>query len=523
MRGHLQRSCHAWRGAKVFRTLIVDDEPLIRTSIAALVSDMPEVFDLAGTASNGKDAWSIIQKTPVDLVFTDIRMPVLDGIELIGKAESTGNGALFFVLTAYDEFDLVRLAYDAGAKAYLLKTEICAESIRELAVSHSEEVFARRYNRANTLEHQQELRARLRGKCGATELGNCFAVVMLKPRWQKKSPRPPLGDGWARKVFAVASAELDGEKNRVAVIPDLDGTTTVVFECNDAAITEDDGGSVVERFIAAARAMAQADCGMELKGGYCPPTKAGIPLPVVYRRAQHAFDTGFVTGTYDVIRYREPQRAVSAAPHDLDINQIESRLAEYLDSIKPAESRPGIDELIQFPKEVPPEWAPALRMLYRRFMHHLDEHFEQCRSEARLQSLLAEYRIALENDLGLPCLDRRLVEYLHEASSCTPHFGRLVRRAMRYAVDRVSNPIRLEDAAAYLQVSPAHLTRTFARELGCGFAHYVAKLKIDEAKRLIRSTELKVYEISDRLGFANPETFSRTFKRISGVSPGQYV
>ena len=514
----------------MFRILVVDDEPLIRNSISALIGDMKDTMCVVGTASNGEDALRILSNTTVDFVLTDIRMPVMDGIELIRHCNGDTNGALCLVLTAYDEFELVRDAYAAGARDYILKTEICAERVRELAMRHRREVYDRRYQRTNTIEIQNLLRLRLSGTDGgsndetrAAECGSLsWAIVILKLQWPIGAPRQPLGEGWARRVFLVASVELDGDEDRVGVIPNLDGTTIVVFELSSLRFdSPQKADSIVRDFIEEVATMAKTEYGATLAGSYCPSGYGS--LCKTYRHAQYARDDGFVHGDTGIVRYRGPERADELLPEGPGGSRLAARLAEYLDSVRAGGEPPRVNDLLELSGGISANRAASLRAAHRLFLQHFVAYAGVRNDSLPLKRDLAEYQTSVANDVGLPALNACLTRCLQADYGDNPVHSRLVQRTIRYITDRIDTHITLDETAEYLTVSPAHLTRAFSRELGCGFAHYVAKIKIDEAKKLIRHSDLRLYEIAYRLGYKNPETFSRTFKRICGVSPGRYT
>ena len=105
----------------VYRILIVDDEIIERTAMEELVNWQSIGAVLAGSARNGKEALHKIDELTPDIVITDIKMPVMDGLELIEKARSSYPDIVFVVLSGYGEFEYTSRAMENGIKHYILK------------------------------------------------------------------------------------------------------------------------------------------------------------------------------------------------------------------------------------------------------------------------------------------------------------------------------------------------------------------------------------------------------------------
>lgn len=100
------------------RLLIVDDEPLARQRLRDLVGDVGG-YDVAGEAGNGVEALALLQQDSVDIVLVDIRMPVMDGIELAQHLRGLAQPPNLIFTTAYDHYAVQ--AFDLNAIDYLLK------------------------------------------------------------------------------------------------------------------------------------------------------------------------------------------------------------------------------------------------------------------------------------------------------------------------------------------------------------------------------------------------------------------
>ncbi len=105
----------------MMRVLLVDDEAIIRESIAAMIPWEELGYQLIGTAENGIVAYDMIRDEYPDVILTDICMPVMTGLELIEKANKLDETIKYVVLSGYNEFDYAKQAMKFGVKHYLLK------------------------------------------------------------------------------------------------------------------------------------------------------------------------------------------------------------------------------------------------------------------------------------------------------------------------------------------------------------------------------------------------------------------
>ena len=114
-----------------YKILIADDEPLVQIGLKTMIDrDMPD-FDVVGTAPNGNEAFNLIEKLHPDIVISDIKMPLMSGLELIAKSkEKYGSIPVFIILTAYEDFDMARSALSNEAVDYLVKIELAADSLK---------------------------------------------------------------------------------------------------------------------------------------------------------------------------------------------------------------------------------------------------------------------------------------------------------------------------------------------------------------------------------------------------------
>ncbi|MBU3874508.1 response regulator [Faecalicatena sp. AGMB00832] len=116
----------------MIRLLIVDDEAGFRNAFAKLIHWKQYGYELVGTAENGEKAIEMIEKYECDVVFTDIEMPGIDGIEFMDYLHKNYPEIIIIVLSCYNEFEYARAALQKGAKDYITKLSITPTNIGEL-------------------------------------------------------------------------------------------------------------------------------------------------------------------------------------------------------------------------------------------------------------------------------------------------------------------------------------------------------------------------------------------------------
>ncbi len=386
--------------------LIVDDEPFVRLSLASMRAWEEDGFDLSHEASNGKEALEVLAHHPeIDIVLLDISMPVMDGIELLRRARDGGAAPrAFIVLSAYDDFHLVRTAFTLGAVDYVRKEEMEGDAILGALNKAAAGIDKSRDSGSSVIERKQ--------------------VEFLRAQMLRDLLSEPLaGDS------AAALASLG-----VALAPPF-------FLC---AFWIGDFQSVAARY---------RDDGLE--------------------------------------RFS---------------SMVERSLAQVL-------SKRGNGHVVT----VRPDHAVV-------FFHGAEE--TTCIYCADAKEYLERYfSIRVSFSMSAACGNLGDVRPAYQA--VISHRGvesRIIVLAKRFIRGSFADPgLSLAGVADKAGVSKNHLSWEFARETGETLTEYVARVRIEEAKRLFSTTRLKVYEVAERVGYQNVEHFSRVFKKVAGTSPSAWA
>ena len=116
----------------MYQLLIVDDEPLVQAGIRSMLNWNEMNIEICGTAMNGQAALKIIEEKSTDIVITDIKMPVMNGLELAKTCRERygDNCPYFIILTSYEDFQMARDALSYQVSDYLVKLELTPEVLK---------------------------------------------------------------------------------------------------------------------------------------------------------------------------------------------------------------------------------------------------------------------------------------------------------------------------------------------------------------------------------------------------------
>ena len=115
----------------MYRTLVADDDFLVRSYLKTLDSWEKAGYEIVDDAEDGEEAYTFLQKEKIDVLVTDLSMPVMDGIELIRKLREENREIYIIVLSCHDDFEYVKEAMRLGADEYVLKNSLDEDSLYE--------------------------------------------------------------------------------------------------------------------------------------------------------------------------------------------------------------------------------------------------------------------------------------------------------------------------------------------------------------------------------------------------------
>lgn len=511
----------------MWRAMIVDDEPVIRFGIKASVNWAQEDIVVAADCANGAEALQRLAADPVDILITDIKMPLMDGLTLTRKALELNPAMKVILVSSHNDFEYVREGLKLGVADYILKHTLEPEELLAIVRKCRGMLEKDRHDRSRLLgmDHDELTQRRRRYE---SEL----KVHLIQSG-------EPLAEGgypaWLDEKYAALCIRL----NRVYAIEEqygylyksvlLDQLSEALYDEvpeGIAAQTADnellflapimsENGEQAELLRGGLKELLEEDGGASVNIGYAEGSQ-GSEVRDVFALGQLACDRSFFEGsgvyrhTHDAVPHRDGKHLPSIIRADGNASASASveRIAELLAEWRNDWAQGGCPPVAL--KE------QASRVLSMLFKHNVDpyalvESFDRLFKTETLAELCETTKQCHSE------LNKARLESFDAGAAHHP-----IDKALDYIRAHYLESLTLQQVADYVHVSKNYFSILFKKMTGQNFIDYVITLRFQKAKELLASTELKVYEVAEKSGFNDVKYFGKLFKKLSGHSPIDY-
>lgn len=501
------------------RIVIIEDEMKIRNGMAKLIS-AHTAHSVVGEAKNGREGLELILRLRPELVISDIKMPVMDGLQLLEELDRLGIHCHFIILSGYSEFEYARKAIRYGVDDYLLKPLGPEELIRMLDKVQSllDEEEQRQAETAEGL-----LRSLLLGGHGgpnhpgpADTLRKSGGFSEDKPCYLVAGYLGDSGVGYANTLPGLWEKMKETYPSyRIYYV--MMENVRQMFCLIQGDVTEEELEAKLQRRVY-----------MNLEKGDCP-VWAMEPLACL----EELESKGKLLRERQLCGMRLGYRTVITAKKAAALRFQEYEYPKQLEQeLRTAVCGGSAEQLLQTSENIKErlramEWEPRyFRHAYGMLVNFAGTIFQDTSAAGAraLQNLDTGRLVADAVTLGEleQCFDRviRMIAESKDTREDIRNYA--ILRAIRYIKDHYQENISLEQLAAYLEMTPEYLSTLFNKEVGINFTAFLKQFRISHAKRLLKGTDRKICEIAVAVGYHDPKYFNRVFKEETGVSPGDY-
>lgn len=527
----------------MIKLLIVDDEPLVQAGIKSMIHWEDFGIHIAGVASNGQAAYQMIRENDIEIVITDIKMPIMTGLELARKCQEEGNALpVFIMLTGYEDFHYAKEALSYRAVDYLIKLELTPEMLAQSV--------KRAISRVAELQKNSAAPVFPSGNLLKEQFFTRLIFNLFESAQQFWSQSQNLKIDFNYNSFAAGYVKLN--------ICKLNTMTTE---------------KQISLYVSSLQLVS------ELLGKYIPCHTVSLDSRhfciIFFLRSSDRLQyketinnalkqvSAMVSNYYNVAIYSSigslVERPMQLSVSFQEAKQISSRTSEkqpvlFFDDVPNTAMPNNVFNISLFKEDIRKAYAEfdekTLQDIFTSIIDLFENqpsHYTQaldatCNILYLSLSLLSNgeqiiSEIFADNANGYRSVyemtsTTQIIAYLKTlrdglcaafVAQNRDYKNHIVIDAKKYITQHVREKLSLNDVAEVFSISPNYLSVLFSKYSDIGFTDYVNQSKIDAAKKLMQDGRYKVYEISDLLGFESPFYFSRVFKKITNLSPSDYM
>lgn len=511
------------------KVLLVDDEAVDLEWLRRRVVNNELGLQVVGTANNGFVALSLLEKLEVDIILSDIRMPIMTGLEFARKVRDNYPQIQIVFISGHEDFNYVREALTVNAAGYLLKpvddqelyeqletvrNKIMKDREKDRTYSEvlslvSQELLLRWFNDSNS-EHME---AHVDGLLSPMLVRPTTAIIVEMDDLEWRIDE----DKRAAMITQVEQLIRSYNKTHQLGMLVTNNSTRIVIL---SSVAEELLLEQLEHLLS----MIRLNTTITITVGIGTYTTEMYELHESYRQAQAALSAKWLLGKNRVIR-----EATSSSPSCADPMMDDATVERMLQAILEYDLVTIDDSLVQlFHVNVNGYRKLDVYDLIIRVTSKL--HADLQRQDENLYELLSwetqdtEVLFQFETMVDVMSWLRRrffeLSELLYVKKQRQKR--KLIDEIMRYVEEKVDQKITLKEVAAHFYFTPNYLGTLFKDETGTHFSDYLNECKMKRICELLQDPTLKIYEIADRVGYKNIIYFNRQFKQSMGMSPGEY-
>lgn len=514
------------------KIMLVDDDEIIREGMKKIILKAGRSWEVAAEAGDGEIALQrLAEQSDIDLLITDVRMPIMDGIELIKRVRETNEKIKIIVLSGYDEFSYVRKAFINGAQDYLLKP-----FQKQELISRIEKVEAELLEDAETEQHSKRnkniliadvISHMIKGNkdevskdileleaLGVKTDYSYYQVFAIRAdQYYKQYP-----DIWQyqKQLNEDASQIFDFLHKRegfecCCYINEQE--IIILLFCNSKEQGEDISKKIYD--VLNGRGETYTDT-LGISNVHSDLSEAGN----TYQEAEEAVLSRFYLGQKRIIHYNEI--AGKCVDIQYDLEPTVSQLVHYIEMCDYINTKKIVEQLFLDLSYSKPD-------KFRKYMHNFIEMLIMRVKDFENVLLVfgQDYQFYIDNlntyrelKTYVSSILKEMIEYIK--SEKEKKSKRRVELAKIYMEEHYHEPITLNDIADYVELNASYFSNLFKAEVGMNFSEYLLNIRMEEAKKLLRDPKIKVYEIGNMIGYEDAVSFGRAFKKKLGMSPKEY-
>lgn len=533
----------------MYRMLIVEDEKIVREGLNDLFDWNRMGVQVAAAVESAEKALDYVSEHEIDILFTDIRLTGITGLELAKKLHTMNPELKVIITSGYNDFEYAKTAIDLDAYGFLLKP---------IEPEELERVMAKVLNifKKESKERIEKERLVRLLKQSMPLLKNKFFTDLIYHTPDESSTMENLGYFGISVIpgqYTAIAIEIDDFENLKAgktqekiylltlevlesISAPIDNVIHMPFHisgawfCSIVNTGAEQRKNVHEKIAAVARELKRRvndSCNLSVTVGIGKSVNKITEIKFSFKSACNAVDFKFIMGTNQIINYKDAYIGEQEEPVDdiegyskkilsglevCDREMVNKNLGILFEKLKNNHSLTNI-----YTRNI------SIDLLARTSVKLLDmnESFERIfGKETLIWDKIMRFDTIFDIQLWMHNIFRAIMDYLSKKKD--NHNKKIINEILKIIEGNYSKNLTISDVSNEVYLSPNYISMIFKKETGENFTDYLIRYKLEKARQMLKETNLKVYQIGNMVGYSNISYFCSIFKNLYGVSPGEY-
>jgi len=534
----------------MFKVLIVDDEILVRVGLKTFVPWEELGFELIGEAASGKEAIDLIRQEGCDILLTDIQMPEMNGLELLELVHVEHPQIKSVILSNHEEFKYVHKAMQLGAVDYILKLTMEPKELEQKLLGLKDKMQQARSQQTREEELRREVQAysraarekRLRDivvkHCSPGEIRSCLAELGYSHGSGKESLPfyvAKLRIGRYEEVLAENKYKSEKlltysvsnimfeimKKWSTGELIELENGSFALFSNYDPFTMLQEMNESVKRYLQ-----------LDLCLGVSAPFLEEQSIHEAYKQAELALAASFYEGVGHVICYSQDHQWTVAAGEGIEAEPLNVPHERWVRHIAQRDGR-GLQQILdEWSEEIRAKrcWSPEhIKESWIQLVHHfsslLHEWDGDIYSIPRYKDKYPYHAIRVSETLE--AMQEWMSGWIPLVMDAIKDLGQRrwrieIRTVVQIIRNKFDTALKVSELAKEVGFNEAYLSTLFKKETGETIMDMIIRLRMNKARTLLLEPGIKIYEVSEAIGYTDANYFAKLFKKIEGIHPQEY-
>jgi len=498
----------------MIKVMIVEDVDIIREDVKRLINWQEHGFQVIAEARNGEMGLEMFKKHKPDIVVTDIRMPVMTGLEMIQEIQKTDRETQFILLTDYGEFEYAKKAMYLDVHSYLLKYELDDDILLcELEKVRAIVEKQRNINRITKSEYIKDWL--IHGKQQTDDpqsffgwYGHCSLIVIEAKGFDRKMS----------ELYNSLREQLNSESQSYEFeYIEMTPQEHVVFLKVSESMSQLKSMNYIRAFISQLQKLIRGTCEVETAAAVGSYIYGSGDIADAYRKTKKLLQQKVFYPKSCIIDSPPPEPSASQKE---EVTQLLQSIRSNIQSLNADELHDQIPKLFTgVLREI--KSTELLENSVRELTFATASRSVQGKAD-NLGEVLDEILDSVRNYnvYVLAELFDKAIEMLD--ADFGSRYSKRVNTIIKYIAEHYAEDISLYNLSKQLDLSVIYISQLFKKEVGITFTAHLTKVRIEKAIELLRTGRYKVYEVSKMVGYQTVQYFSNIFKKETGKKPGDF-